>query len=52
MPVSTAIQVLHADPAFAPLRRSLEVYYGDAARDAAMDGLYARFVRAAISPST
>ncbi len=29
-----------------PLRRSLDVYYGDPARDAAMDALYARFVRA------
>jgi FkbM family methyltransferase len=27
------------------LERSLEVYYGDPARDAAMDALYARFVR-------
>jgi FkbM family methyltransferase len=36
---------LRADPTFAGLRRSLEVYYGDPARDAAMDALYARFVR-------
>ena len=43
---------LRADPAFASLRRSLDVYYGDAPRDAAMDALYARFVRPAISPST
>jgi FkbM family methyltransferase len=35
---------LRADPAFAPLRRSLDVYYGDAKRDAAMDALYGRFV--------
>jgi FkbM family methyltransferase len=28
-----------------PLERSLEVYYGNPARDAAMDALYARFVR-------
>ena len=35
---------LRADPSFASLRRSLEVYYGDAPRDAAMDGLYFRFV--------
>jgi FkbM family methyltransferase len=27
-----------------PLERSLEVYYGDPARDAAMDALYARFL--------
>lgn len=39
------IAQLRADPAFTPLRRSLEVYYGDPARDAAMDALYARFVR-------
>jgi FkbM family methyltransferase len=36
---------LRVDPAFRDLRRSLDVYYGDAARDAAMDALYARFVR-------
>ena len=36
---------LRADPAFGPLRRSFEVYYGDPARDRAMDRLYARFVR-------
>jgi FkbM family methyltransferase len=36
---------LRNDPAFAPLTRSLDVYYGDAARDAAMDALYARFVK-------
>ena len=41
----STISTLRADPAFAPLRRSLDVYYGDAARDAAMDALYARFVR-------
>jgi FkbM family methyltransferase len=39
------VATLRADPAFAPLRRSLEVYYSDPARDAAMDALYARFVR-------
>jgi FkbM family methyltransferase len=38
------LSALRADTAFAPLRRSLEVYYGDAPRDAAMDKLYARFV--------
>jgi FkbM family methyltransferase len=42
---SAAVSNLRADPAFASLRRSLAVYYGDAARDAAMDALYARFVR-------
>lgn len=37
---------LKRDPAFASLQRSLDVYYGDTARDAAMDKLYARFVHA------
>src|SRR5947207_8076228 len=46
MSVSTAIQAIRADPAFASLRRSLDVYYGDAARDSAMDALYTRFLRA------
>lgn len=36
---------LRADPALAPLHRSLDVYYGSPARDRAMDALYARFVR-------
>ncbi len=36
---------LRNDPTFAALRRSLDVYYGNAERDAAMDALYARFVR-------
>jgi FkbM family methyltransferase len=40
------LDALRADPAFASLRRSLDVYYSDPARDAAMDALYARFVRA------
>ena len=44
--VGSTISTLRADPAFASLRRSLNVYYGDAARDAAMDALYGRFVRA------
>ena len=43
---SSTVSRLRADPAFATLRRSLDVYYGDAARDAAMDALYARFLRA------
>ena len=42
---SETITGLLADPALAPLRRSLDVYYGDAARDAVMDALYARFVK-------
>jgi FkbM family methyltransferase len=46
MPILDAItSKLRTDPAFAPLQRSLDVYYGHAARDAAMDALYARFVR-------
>lgn len=35
---------LRADPALATLYRSLDVYYGDAPRDAAMDKLYATLV--------
>ncbi len=35
---------LKGDPRLAPLRRSLDIYYGDAGREAAMDALYARFV--------
>src|SRR5499426_357475 len=42
----SGIDKLRTDPAFASLRRSLDVYYGNPARDAAMDTLYARFVRA------
>jgi FkbM family methyltransferase len=38
------IAALRNDPAFTTLRRSLEVYYGNARRDAAMDALYSRFV--------
>jgi FkbM family methyltransferase len=45
MSTPAVLSTLRADPAFAPLRRSLDVYYGDAPRDAAMDALYARFVR-------
>jgi FkbM family methyltransferase len=43
---AATVSALLSDPAFASLRRSLDVYYGDAARDAAMDALYARFLRA------
>ncbi|NJM55621.1 MAG: hypothetical protein HC841_06665 [Verrucomicrobiae bacterium] len=39
------IAALATDPALSGLRRSFEVYYGDPARDAAMDTLYARFVK-------
>ncbi len=41
---TTILASLRADPTLAPLRRSLDVYYGDPVRDAAMDRLYARFV--------
>jgi FkbM family methyltransferase len=36
---------LKRDPAFASLTRSLENYYGDEQREAAIDALYARFLR-------
>ncbi|XXS90033.1 FkbM family methyltransferase [Sorangium sp. So ce362] len=36
---------LRTDPAFLPLGRSLAIGYGDPARDAAMDRLYARFLK-------
>jgi FkbM family methyltransferase len=36
---------LRADPALAGLHRSLDVYYGDPARDAAMDRLYGRLLK-------
>ena len=45
MAIGARVAVLKADPAFAALRRSLDVYYGNAERDAAMDALHARFVR-------
>ena len=45
MAENVPVAALRADPAFAPLQRSLSVYYGDARRDAAMDALYARFLR-------
>lgn len=41
---AVAARVLAADPQLAGLRRSLEFYYGDPGRDAAMDLLYRRFV--------
>jgi FkbM family methyltransferase len=44
-PEDSILSALRADPAFSPLRRSLDVYYGNAGRDRAMDALYARFVR-------
>jgi FkbM family methyltransferase len=45
MSIGLRIAALEADPSFAPLRRSLGVYYGNAVRDAAMDALHARFVK-------
>lgn len=44
MTAKAIVDGLKSDPAFAGLRRSFEVYYGDPARDAAMDTLYARFL--------
>lgn len=41
--LATTLDRLKADPALAGLRRSLDVYYGDDARDLAMDALYGRF---------
>lgn len=43
-PHCTTLDRLKADPRFAPLKRSLDVYYGDANREIAMDALYGRFV--------
>jgi FkbM family methyltransferase len=36
---------LRRDPSLASLKRSLDVYYGEHQRDAAMDRLYARFLK-------
>lgn len=44
--LATILDTLRADPALAALKRSLDVYYGDPPRDAAMDKLYAQFVTA------
>jgi FkbM family methyltransferase len=46
MSLNERLDTLKRDPALASLSRSLALYYGDAAREAAMDALYARFVRA------
>ena len=43
--VTVRIDALRRDPAFASLTHSFDAYYGNAARDAAMDALYARFVQ-------
>lgn len=40
----TTLDRLKADPRFASLRRSLDVYYGDVDREIAMDALYGRFL--------
>jgi len=44
MAQATVIADLKRDPELASLKRSLDAYYGDPARDAAMDALYARFL--------
>lgn len=38
------LRALKGDPRLSSLSRSLDIYYGHPARDAAMDALYARFV--------
>jgi FkbM family methyltransferase len=43
--LSARVATLKQDPAFAALKRSLEVYYEDPSRAAAMDTLYARFLK-------
>jgi FkbM family methyltransferase len=45
MAQASIITDLKGNPEFADLRRSLDVYYGHPARDAAMDALYARFLK-------
>jgi FkbM family methyltransferase len=45
MVVASVITDLKREPDLASLQRSLDVYYGDPARDAAMDALYARFLK-------
>ena len=49
---AAALAALRADPAMAPLRRSLDYYYRQPRREAAMDRLYRRFAAPATSPST
>jgi FkbM family methyltransferase len=41
-----ALDALRADPGMSDLHRSLAFYYGDPARDAALDAFHARFVTA------
>lgn len=45
MSLAARLDILKRDPALASLKRSLDVYYGDPARETAMDALYTRFVR-------
>jgi FkbM family methyltransferase len=45
MSLAKRLAALKRDPALESLKRSLDVYYGEPAREAAMDALYARFVR-------
>ena len=44
MLLAQRVAALCDNPAFASLKRSLRIYYGHAARDAAMDRLYARYL--------
>jgi len=44
-PLARRLKALREDPQLGALRRSLDVYYGDPARDAAMDQLYRRFLK-------
>ncbi len=43
--LQTRLAALRTDPSLASLQRSIAVYYGDPPRDAAMDRLYAGFLR-------
>ena len=43
--LSKTLASLRSDPALATLHRSLDVYYGDPPRDAAMDKIYAQFLQ-------
>lgn len=43
--MNPAVTALRADPGLATLHRSLDVYYGDPERDAAMDALYGSFLK-------
>lgn len=44
--IAERVLIMRNDPALRDLYRSLDVYYGDAPRDAAMDALYGRFLKA------